>query len=142
MRKLILIALLAVGMIAGAQNFSYTTSTAGDASGNFWSSNDTIEASDTLAMTIRVKSDMVMDLQFQLNTTKISGTLTQDVIFSGSNDGVNYVNIDTITNTAGSTNTQFLNIDDFNYSYVRARMINSATAQSAWFKCYYSFRKE
>ncbi|NCB43619.1 MAG: hypothetical protein EOM59_13520 [Clostridia bacterium] len=142
MRKLILIALLAVGMMAGAQTHTTTGSTNGDASGTFWSSADTIAASESQQITIRVKGKSAMDLQFQLKTTKVAGTVTQNVIFSGSNDGVTFTNIDTIANTNASTNTQFLNIDDFNYSYIRVAFTNSATAQTAWFQCWYSFRYE
>lgn len=134
--------LMLAGMVSMAQTHVTTATTVGDASGTFWTSADTIIQSESMTHTIRLKGETAMDLQFQLKTTKVSGTVTQNIIFSGSNDGTTFNNIDTIANSNASTNTQFLNIDDFNYSYLRVTFTNSATAQAAWFQCWYSFRHE
>ena len=133
------LAVLLVGMTGFAQE---DLSTYASAKGTFWSSADTISESESVSYVFRIKGANVMDLQFQLLTTKISGNVTQNIIFSGSNDGTTYTNLDTIANSNASTNTQFLNLDDFNYSYLKVSFTNSATAQSAWFQCWYSFREE
>jgi len=144
MRKFILliVVMFAFLAISTAQTHNTTQTTVNDVSGSFWSSADTIAQSESMQRVIRVKSANVMDLQFQLKTTKVSGTVTQDIIFAGSNDGTTYVNLDTIANSNASTNTQFLNIDDFNYSYLKVSFTNSETAQLAWFQIWYSFRYE
>ena len=135
---MILIAMSLMLSMGYAQNL-YTN---GSAKGTFWSSADTISESETSTYVIRVKGESVMDLGFQLLTTKVSGTVTQDVAFQGSNDGTTYIALDTIANSGASTNTQFLTLDDFNYSYCRVTFTNVATAQKAWFKMDYSFREE
>jgi len=143
MKKLVLLlVILLAGMAGMAQTHTTTLTTSGEASGTFWTSADTIAESESQQISIRVKGSSVMDLQFQLKTTKVAGTVTQNIIFSGSNDGTTYTPIDTIANSNASTNTQFMNLDDFNYSYVRVTFTNSVTAQTAWFQCWYSFREE
>ena len=140
MKKVILIFAMLIAVVAiQAQTVDLTT---GPNKGTFWSSADTILQSETVTYLFRIKSETVMDMEFQLKTTKVSGTVTQNIFFQGSNDGVTFTNLDTIANSNASTNTQFTKINDFNYSYLKVTFTNSATAQAAWFQCWYSFRNE
>lgn len=113
--------------------------------GYIWGTDaDTIMASDTLEYVFKLQSGTVMDLRFMLTTTKTSGTVTEAFIFAGSvtGDDGSYESIDTITNTDAATNIQHLNIDDFNYEYLRVRAITGATAQLASFRLDYLIRNE
>lgn len=132
-------AILAFGAMSFAQA---DLTTSGSARGTFWDSADTVIQSETKEIDIRIAGKSVMDLMFQLKTNKVSGTVTHNIYFQGSNDGTTYTNLDTIVHTNVETQTDFLNLDDFNYSYLKITFTNSGASQKAWYQCWYSFREE
>lgn len=135
---MLLLFVLVVAIITNAQ-----TVINGDARGYVGgTAADTLIAEGTLGYTFRIQSPSVMDLNFQLTTTKVSGTVTNNWIFSGSIDNVTWVNLDTIANSNASTNAQFMRFSDYNYSYLKVSSTAPATAQKASYKLWYSIRKE
>lgn len=142
MKGFILIALLAVGMMAGAQTYSYSFSTNGHASGHFWDYADTTSNGDTINAVIRVKSDVAMNLRFQILNVEVSGTATAKAAIWGSNDGVTYIATgDSITDALTDDGSIWVLCRNFNYSYAKLEFITAGTETSTA-KCYYSFRKE
>jgi len=144
MRKLILVALLAVGMMAGAQSdYSYSIVTAGDAKGTFWDNADTIENGGTLDAIIRVKSDCVMDLEFQTVFDELSGAATGTITCFGSNDGVTWVTASpTVSGALTADGSIWCKVSDFNWTYCKYLLTDSGTTATSCAKTYYSFRKE
>lgn len=144
MKKLILtFAVMAVLMAASAQTYTLTTIDA--AQGNFWGATvDTVKTSgQRLSEVIRVKSPSAMDLQFQVNFTKISGTVTgTKVVFLYSNDNSTWVRADSVNLAGDASAVHFKNIDDFNYSYIKLWGIGIGSNGLTRIKVYYSFRKE
>lgn len=143
MRNLILIALLAIGMVAGAQsNYSYPFTTVNDAKGTTWDNTDTLVNGETLDAIIRVKSPNAMNLRFQIVTEEVSGTGTYTATIFGSNDGTTYIATgDSITAALTADGSIWVLCRNFNYSYVKLLMTSTGTETSRH-KCYYSFRKE
>ena len=148
MKKLFLVlAVMLVGMISFAQSdYTYSMTTIGDASGNFWGYADTTTNGETLDMIIRVKSPSVMDLSFQILGDEVSGTATQTATFLGSNDATTYVDLTDstfvdITAPLTADGSIWVKVNDFNFSYAKLLMTTTGTETST-FKCYYSFRKE
>lgn len=145
MKKFIfLIAVLAFGMMATAQTTTYTLTTLDDVSGSFWSTADTIVTSGKrVAEVIRVRSAGAMDLQFQCNITKVSGTVTgTKIVFLYSNDNSTWVRADSVLLAGDASAVHFKNIDDFNYSYIKLWAIGVGSSAKTTMKVYYSFRKE
>ena len=106
---------------------------------------DTLIASDTINVIVRIKDKTVQDLNFGLYVTKVSGTVTNVFRFYGSMDGTNWDAFanDTIALTNASTGMQTaIDIDDFNYPYFKWEGIAGATTQKAWYKMYYINRRE
>lgn len=143
MRKLMLIALLAVWMIASAQSdYTYSLTTSGDAIGTIWDYSDTLTNGETLDAIIRVKSNSVMNMRFQILTDEISGTGTYTATIFGSNDGVTYIATgDSITSPLTADGSIWVLCRNFNYSYCKLLMTSTGTETSRH-KVYYSFRKE
>lgn len=110
----------------------------------YWgNATDTLVASDTLAIVLRVRGSVSRDLSFGLLTTKVSGTVTNNFVFYYSMDGSNWTSTgDTIANSNASTNLQVKNLDDFNYPYLKLQSITGATEQKAWYKLYAISRDE
>jgi len=138
-----LIALLAIGMMAGAQSdYTYSFSTSGDASGHFWDNADTLTNGETLDAIIRVKSDKVMDLRFQIVFQELSGVSTGTATIWGSNDGTTFIATgDSITAALIDDGSIWVNCEDFNYTYAKLLLTTTGTETSCA-KTYYSFRKE
>ena len=143
MKKLItLLAIMLIGMISFAQTYSYSMTTSGDASGNFWNYTDTTSNADTINMIIRVKSESAMNLRFQILNDEVSGNATNKAAIFGSNDGTTYIATgDSITAALTADGSIWVLCRNFNYSYAKLEFITSGTETSCA-KCYYSFRKE
>ncbi len=98
---------------------------------------DTLSASDTLTLVLRVPKQDVQDMNCYLKTTKVSGTVTNNFILHGSFDGVTIAaNLDTFANSNASTNTNVqrnIYLQNVNFPYVILNGIAGATAQKAWY---------
>lgn len=145
-RLIILIAFLTFGLMSFAQTYSYSTSTVNDASGTFWNYADTLTDAESIAWIVRVKSPSCMDLMFQVVFDEISGASTTTGTVFGSNDGTTYLALSdssnvTITAPLTADGSMWINVNDFNYSYVKLILTQAGTA-TCRVKGYYSFRKE
>ena len=144
MKKLIFVlAILIAGMATNAQVLNlYTSTTVNDASGTFWDYADTLTNADTIGMVIRVKSDHVMDLCFQVVMDELSGAATGTITCLGSNDGVDFVDVSpTVSGTLTADEAEEAVVDDFNFSYCKL-VVTIAGTQTSTLKTFYSFRKE
>lgn len=141
MRKFIILAIALLGFsFAEAQT---STVLRDNAYGSFWgNAADTLVASDTLDIVLRVRGAKTRDLRFGLELTKVSGTVTNDFFFAGSMDNVVYTDIDTIANSNASSGTTEMRLDNFNYPYLRIRGIAGATAQKASYELFYISRDD
>jgi hypothetical protein len=142
MKKFILITIAIMSMaFVQAQTLSQiTTGTIdGPTYTTFWghATVDTLGASDTLTLTIRVKGDYAQQVDQGLYVTKISGTVTNNFFIQGSMDGVTFFNVDTIANSNVSTGMKYNTMRGWNYPYMRFRAISGATAQKAWYKLWW-----
>lgn len=148
MKKFVLvIMLMAIGMIVSAQNWSSSVSVISPASGILWGAgtHDTISTGHiTTDYVIRLKSDRPMDIQFQTYMQKISGTNTGNVVIVyGSNDGSTWNYIDSTMKLASdATATKYLNLDDFNYSYIKLTGRGRGVSGITKLNCWYSIREE
>jgi len=149
MKKIfLLLMLVSMAAMVNAQTNVATVSGAkelpSDSYVSYWGAKtDTLVASDTLSMVLRVRGNTVRDLTFGLLTTKVSGTVTNDFVFYYSMDGANWTSTgDTLKNNNASTNLNTVNIDDFNYPYLKVQSITGSTAQKAWYKLYAISRNE
>ncbi len=102
---------------------------------------DTLGASDTLDLLLRVTGSDVPQLGLGLYVTKVSGTVTNNFILQSSMDGVNFTNVDTIKLSNASTGMNMKALTNYNYPYLRIRGISGATAQKAYYKVYAINRK-
>ena len=143
MKKLILIALLAFGMLASAQSdYSYEFTTAGDAVGHVWDYSDTLTNGETLDAIIRVKSPTVVDMQLQIVFDELSGTSTGTATFYGSNDGETFIATgDSISSALTADGSIWIKVNDFGYSYAKVLLTTTGTETSCA-KLFYSIRKE
>lgn len=102
---------------------------------------DTLVASDTLDLLLRVTGADVPQIGIGLYVTKVSGTVTNNFILQSSMDGVNFTNVDTIKLSNASTGMNVKLLSNYNYPYLRIRGISGATAQKAYYKVYAINRK-
>ena len=141
MKKIILfIALMVAYTVTNAQTHPYTLTTVGDCKGSFWAYADTLVDSESIQNIIRVKSDNVMDLRFQVVFDELSGAATATLTWLGSNDGVTFEAIGSAS-ALTADGSAWANLDDFNYSYVKLLMTVTGT-ETCTMTCYYSFREE
>lgn len=109
----------------------------------FWGTDaDTLVASDELEIEVRVQGSGTRDINFGLEVTKISGTVTNNFFFAVSMDGVNYSNLDTIPLSDAASGINGLRLDNFNYPYLRITGSSGATAQKASYKLWYINRED
>jgi len=150
MKNIILIlAFLVIGMIAGAQTVwtqaTYQIDESGK-SGELWGTgtHDTILTSTTGTQYIFVlRGPKPFDLSFYNVITKVSGTVTASYIeWMGSNDGVTYVQVDSVKLGGDATATKWKNIDDFNYSYLKVKGVGVGSSGLCKLSSFYSIRKE
>ena len=139
-RYILFLALLLTYTVSTAQTHPYTLTTIDDCKGTFWANTDTLVDSESIQNIIRVKSNKVMDLQFQIVFQELSGAATATLTWLGSNDGVTFVAI-SAASAATSSGSVWAAVDDFNYSYIKLLMTVTGT-QTSCFKGYYSFREE
>lgn len=148
MRKLIfLFALMAFGMMASAQAWSTSTSIIAPSSGELWGAgthDTTLTGSINTTYIIRLKSDRPMDITLQAYMAKISGTVTGNVILiSGSNDGTTWNPVDsTLKLGSDATATKFVNLDDWNYSYMKLYNHGLGSSGKVKTNLWYSIRQE
>jgi hypothetical protein len=141
MKKYILfMALLLTYVVSNAQTHPYTLTTVGDCKGSFWAYTDTLVDSESIQNIIRVKSDRVMDLNFQVVMDEVSGAATATLTWLGSNDGTTFNPI-SAASALTADGSAWAAIDDFNYTYIKLLMTVTGT-QTSTFKCFYSFREE
>lgn len=104
----------------------------------FWGTvNDTLIASDTIVQVLRIKGDGLLQIGFQLDMTKVSGTVTNNMIVSSSVDGVTWTARDTVAYSNASTGVSLSTDPEFTnwiWPYMRVQSIAPATAQKAWYK--------
>ena len=138
-----LLAILVLSFSTFAQVNVATTATAKTLSQDTYvyflgATTDTLVASDTITLDLRVKGINTPNVCIGLYLTKVSGTVTNSFITYYSMDGTNWTSTgDTLTNTNASTGLKWtINYDDYVYPYLRIRGIAGATAQKAWYKVY------
>ena len=102
---------------------------------------DTLVASDTLDLLLRVTGADVPQIGIGLYVTKVSGQVTNNFILQSSMDGVNFTNVDTIKLSDASTGMNTKALTNYNYPYLRIRGISGATPQKAYYKVYAINRK-
>ena len=149
MKKLIFfLAFIAFGMIATAQ-VTWTQATYyvdGSKAGELWGAgtHDTILTTDITTQYIFVlRGAKPVDLQFQTLFTKVSGTVTASYVeWLGSNDGVTYVQVDSVKLGADLGILKWKNIDDFNYSYLMVRGVGVGSSGKCKLGSFYSIRQE
>ncbi len=139
-RFILFLALLLIYTVSHAQTHPYTLTTIGDCKGSFWSYADTLVDSESIHNIIRVKSEHVMDLTFQVTMDELTGAATATLTWLGSNDGVTFEAIGAAS-AITADGCAWANLDDFNYSYVKLLMTVTGT-QTSTFTCNYSFREE
>jgi len=148
MKKLIILSLIVIslGLCVNSVSAQGSGTIRANTLGYVWgTAADTLIQSDTLDYTFRVRGEHPLDLNFGLYVAKTSGTVTSNFIFAGSmvDSASWYTNIDTIALSNVSTGKGGeVNLDDFNYPYLRVRSITSATAQKAAYQLYYISREE
>lgn len=104
---------------------------------------DTLVANDSLTIDLRVQGAGARDLNFGLEITKVSGTVTNDFKFWGSMDGVNYTDsLNVIENSDAASGTVTKRLDNFNYPYLRVEGSAGGTAQKASYKLFYINRED
>ena len=102
---------------------------------------DTLVASDTLDLLLRVTGADVPQIGIGLYVTKVSGTVTNNFILQSSMDGVNFTNVDTIKLSNASTGMNMKALTNYNYPYLRIRGVSDTTEQKAYYKVYAINRK-
>lgn len=132
-------------MVAGL--LSFTESKAQNATLISLAAGDTLVASsskDTVSKVIRVTAGYSA-LSFQVNATKLSGTVNLKAYLYGSLDGTNYV----VTDSSAAFADQTTNVVQFTkttapFTYQKVEVRNSTgvnTTQSVICRFYYVFRK-
>jgi hypothetical protein len=103
--------------------------------GYIWgAATDTITSSGTNIQAIRLTGTGLMKIDLQLDVTKTSGTVTNNLFIQKSMDGTNYTNTDTIALSNASTGRNLKTISNWNYPYIRFYQVAPATAQVASYK--------
>lgn len=102
---------------------------------------DTLVASDTLDLLLRVTGSDVPQLGLGLYVTKVSGTVTNNFYIQSSMDGTNFTNVDTITLSNASTGLNSIQLTNYNYPYLRIRGVSDTIEQKAYYKVYAINRK-
>ena len=129
MKKLVLLlALVGIAAMTFAQTNVPTVSGALQIPENsyvkYWgTSADSVNTSDTLSLTLRVRGAGVRTLDFGVF---ITDSLTGNVYVSRSMDGTTFANTDTLT-WANVMTPLYLQKDAFNYPYIRFILISGAT---------------
>jgi hypothetical protein len=152
MKKIILLLSCLIGIVAMS---NAQTAITGKVAGSlyleantyvyYWgAATDTLVASDTLSLDLRVRGEVARDITLGLYVTKVSGTVSNSFVVYSSIDGVNYTSTgDTITLSNASTGLAgTVNLDDYNAPYLRIKGVAGATAQKAWYKLFAISRNE
>jgi hypothetical protein len=127
MKKLLLLICLTVG-ITSAQAQSPAVQTMAH-------SGDTVTNTETEYLTATLTGNYT-SVTFQYVASKLSGTVAGTAILQASLDGTNYIDLDTITNTNVTTNTDFFTFSTNNkYKYYRINCTGSGT-MAARVYCY------
>ena len=92
----------------------------------FTSNGDTVTNTGTKTLTLPVLP-FYDAASFQVVNTKISGTVAGNTLFQASNDGTNYVTLDTLTNTDQTTNTKIFTDVPSRYRFYRLSSTGSGT---------------
>ena len=145
MRKLIILAIAILGFsFAEAQSFE-NASVMRENSYGFYGGTaaDTLVASDTLQLLVRVHGNSVRDINLAMELTKVSGTVTNNFFIAGSMDGDDWdTDLDTIAYSNASSGVTYVRLENFNYAYLRVIGIAGATAQKAGYKLFYINRED
>lgn len=145
---MILFAIVLIGMMGSAQvTWTQATLTVdGSKAGELWgtSTHDTILTTDITTQYIFViRGPKPVDLTFQTTFTKVSGTVTASYVeWLGSNDGVTYVQVDSVKLGGDAGIVKWKNIDDFNYSYLKVKGVGVGSAGKCKLGSFYSIRQE
>jgi hypothetical protein len=89
-------------------------------------SGDTLTNTGTVNLALRVTAGY-QTATFQIVNTKVSGTVAGSSIFQGSNDGVNWVNLDTFVNANVATNVKFFEASPPKYLWYRVSYTGTGT---------------
>jgi hypothetical protein len=91
-----------------------------------FSGRDTVVNTGTKNLNLTVKGTNSTGL-FQVVVSKISGTVAGDVIFQGSVDGTNFVNLDTLATTNVTTQTKVFTDIPVKYPFYRITYTGSGS---------------
>ena len=91
-----------------------------------FSGRDTVVNAGTKTLNLAVKGTNTTGA-FQVVVTKISGTVAGNVIFQGSVDGTNFVNIDTLVATNVATQTKVFTDVPVKYPFYRITYTGTGT---------------
>lgn len=142
MKKSILILAFAIMSLMTFAQFDYTSSASIPTSGTFWDYTDTLTDADTVTMTMRIKSNVAVDMEYQIVWDELTGAGTATLTAFGSNDGVTYVTASpTISGALTADGSIWCKISDFNWSYCKL-VLTLAGTQTSTQKCFYSLRYE
>ncbi len=89
-------------------------------------SGDTIVNTATVNLLFKVTTPNDV-ASFQVVNTKVSGTVAGNSLFQASNDGTNYVTLDTLVNTNVTTNTKIFLDAPAKYLWYRVSTTGSGT---------------
>ena len=87
---------------------------------------DIIATTATVNLTITVPAPHTT-ATFQVVNTKLSGTAAGNSLFQASNDGTNYITLDTLVNTNVTTNTKIFEDSPAKYRHYRISTTGSGT---------------
>lgn len=146
MRKILFLIALLVASVSYAQTNAGTVSGSKTLAQDSYvyylgKTTDTLVASDTLDLLLRVTGADVPQIGIGLYVTKVSGTVTNNFILQSSMDGVNFTNVDTIKLSNASTGMNMKALTNYNYPYLRIRGVSDTTEQKAYYKVYAINRK-
>jgi hypothetical protein len=141
MKKIISILIgLACALSLSAQTYAQKTIEC-PAYTTFWgATTDTITSSGTNIQAVRLQGNSLLKIDLQLDVTKTSGTVTNNLFIQKSMDGTNWTNTDTIALSNASTSRNVKTISNWNTPYIRFYQVAPATAQLAYYKLWFIAR--
>lgn len=113
MKYIFSLMILLLGLTTEAQTFTFA-------------GRDTVVNTGTKTLNLAVKGTNTTGA-FQVVVTKISGTVAGNVIFQGSVDGTNFVNLDTLATTNVATQTEIFTDIPVKYPFYRMTYTGTGT---------------
>lgn len=113
MKYIFSLMILLLGLTTEAQTFTFA-------------GRDTVVNAGTKTLNLAVKGTNTTGA-FQVVVTKISGTVAGNVIFQGSVDGTNFINLDTLATTNVATQTEIFTDIPVKYPFYRMTYTGTGT---------------